>query len=145
MRARLLVASIVLSIFCVPGCRDEFVSNIYDPCSDLGECVPSADLCEDLSIDLAGQPYTESICTVYCSDEGPGSPDCPLAAVGRNGSCYPADLVGGANADPVCFEPCDSNGDCLSGFRCFGADELCPNDPNCPVVDGDRICVPGPR
>lgn len=145
MSLRFLLSLVVVAL-AVQGCDDDgFVSPIYDTCFDINDCVPAAQICEELSVDFAGQFYTNAICTVFCATEGPVSPDCPRAFVGRNGSCYPSEIAGGPNADLVCFEPCDANGDCLLGFRCLGAEDLCPDDPGCPIIDGDRICVPGPR
>ncbi|MEM7138541.1 MAG: hypothetical protein AAF500_18315 [Myxococcota bacterium] len=133
----------VLAVGCIEN--EEFESPIYDTCFDVEDCVPAAEICEELVIDFSGQLFSNAICTLFCEQEGPLSPDCPRAFIGRNGSCYPSDAAGGPDDSPVCFEPCDSSEDCLLGFRCLGAADLCGSDPNCPIVDGDRLCVPGPR
>ena len=130
-----------------PGCSDEqFVAAIYDSCRDLNDCVPSADRCEELTIDFAGGAFSNNICTVTCETLGELSPDCPRAQVtARFGSCYPADAAGGDNSTPVCFEPCDNDGDCLFGFKCLNDQDLCvPGQEPCAITPGDAICVPGP-
>lgn len=139
----LVIGAYAVCVF--PGCREEFISPIYDTCFDVEDCVPAAELCEPLAVEFQGQIFSNAICTVTCRIEGPISPDCPRAFVGRNGSCYPSDVAGGPDATLVCLEPCNADGDCLLGFRCLGAEDLCPNDPNCPIGLNDRICVPGPR
>lgn len=144
---RLLVLMIgCLGLSALHGCSSrELTSPIYDTCFNLGNCVPTAELCEELTVDFAGVSYTNAICTVTCAVEGSVAPNCPRAFVGRNGSCYPSSVAGGVDDTLICFEPCDINGDCLLGFRCLGAEDLCSVDPMCPITEGDRICVPGPR
>ena len=137
-----------LGLSALHGCSSrELTSPIYDTCFNLGNCVPTAELCEELTVDFAGVSYTNAICTVTCAAEGPVAPDCPRAFIGRNGSCYPLSVAVARGVDDtlICFEPCDVNGDCLLGFRCLGAEDLCSMDPTCPIAEGDRICVPGPR
>ena len=133
----------------VHGCssRGELASSpIYDTCFDLENCVPTAELCEELTVRFAGVPYTNAICTVTCAVERPLALDCPRAFIGRNGSCYPSSVAGGVDDTLICFEPCDVDGDCLCGFRCLEAVDLCPpSGLQCPIADGDAICVPGPN
>jgi hypothetical protein len=137
--------ALTLGLLTVGGCSSrEYISPVYDTCFDLGDCVSTAEACEELTVDFAGISYTNAICTDFCEAEGPVSPDCPRAFIGRNGSCYPSFVAGGVDDALVCLEPCDVTGDCLLGFRCLGAEDLCPNDPTCPMAVDDRICVPGP-
>jgi len=118
---------------------------IYDACHNGENCVQSADLCEELSVDFAGFTYVNAICILTCETEGPLSPDCPRALVGRSGSCYPSSVAGGITDALICFEPCDFLEDCQVGFRCFGALDLCGADfTSCPIDQNDAICVPGP-
>lgn len=145
MLSRLLLLAVgCIGLCVVQGCRSDLISQIYETCFDVEDCVLTAELCEELTVDFAGLSYTNAICTVTCATEGPVSRDCPRAYVGRNGSCYPSRIAGGVDDTPICFDPCDSNGDCLPGFRCLGALDLCGADPTCPVGETDRICVPGP-
>lgn len=124
--------------------RDDFVAAVYDTCFLVDNCVVTANLCEELTVDFAGQSFTNAICTLTCEDEGPIAADCPRAFVGRNGSCYPSSAAGGPDDTLVCLEPCDVTEDCFFGFRCLGAVDLCGADPSCPIAPGDRLCVPGP-
>jgi hypothetical protein len=118
---------------------------IYDACHNVEDCVQSADLCEELSVDFAGFTYVNAICTLTCETEGPLSPDCPRAWVGLLGSCYPSSVAGGIVDAAICFEPCYVDADCQVGFRCFGATDLCGADfTSCPIDENDAICVPGP-
>ena len=145
MSFRLLVLTIgCLGLCAVYGCRSDLISRIYDTCFTVDNCVSTAELCEELTVDFAGLLHTNAICTVTCTAEGPVSLDCPRAVIGRNGSCYPSNVAGGPDDTLICLDPCDVNGDCLLGFRCLGAVELCPMDPTCPIAEDDRICVPGP-
>jgi len=129
------------------GCssRAEYLSPVYDTCYTVDNCVETATLCEELSVDFAGFIHSNAICTLACETEGPVSPDCPRAWVGRFGSCYPSSTAGGIDDILICFEPCDLDGDCLEGFRCLGAEDLCGADlTSCPIDESDAICVPGP-
>lgn len=135
-----------LGLSAMEGCRSDYVSEIYGTCFSVDNCVPTAELCEDLTVDFAGVSYTNAICTVHCDVEGPVAPGCPRAYIGRNGSCYPASIAGGVGDTLICFDPCNEDGDCLCGFRCLSALDLCPgSDPPCPIADNDAICVPGPN
>jgi hypothetical protein len=118
--------------------------DVYDACSSVGECVPAATRCEELTIEFGGRLYTNFICTLSCEAEGALSPDCPRAFVGRFGSCYPASIASGDDTTPICFEPCDNDESCLEGFRCLGAIEICGASTSCPINPLDSICVPGP-
>lgn len=128
------------------GCSspDPSFSPIYDPCFSVEDCVAAATLCEELAVEFAGFEYRNAICTTTCTAEGPLASDCARAVIGRQGSCYPSELAGGPDQTPICFEPCDVDEDCLPGFRCLGATELCGADPTCPIAPTDAICVPGP-
>jgi hypothetical protein len=117
---------------------------VYDACYDVYDCIETATLCEELSVDFAGYSYVNAICTLECAAGGALSPDCPRAWVGRWGSCYPSSIAGGIDDTLVCFEPCDDDGDCQSGFRCLRAIDLCGRESSCPVDAADAICVPGP-
>lgn len=119
---------------------------IYDACFTVEDCVPTATLCEELSVDFGGFDYVNSICTLYCDAEGPVSSDCPRAYVGLFGSCYPASVAGSVDDALICFDPCFVDGDCQLGFRCLGAEGLCgANSSSCPIDENDAICVPGPE
>lgn len=129
------------------GCssRDVIVP-IYDACGTVENCVQSAELCEELAVEFAGLIYSNAICTVTCEVGGVASADCPRALIGRAGSCYPSSVAGGVDDTLICFEPCEFNEDCLFGFRCLGARDLCPaGGAPCPIDENDAICVPGPR
>ena len=118
---------------------------VYDTCFDLGDCVEVANLCETLAVEFGGFVYENAICTTDCTTEGPLSPDCARAFVGRQGSCYPSSVAGGVDDTLVCLEPCDTSDDCLVGFRCLGAVDLCGSAlASCPIPVTDAICVPGP-
>ena len=119
-------------------------SGVYDTCASVDDCVPTATRCEELTVEFSGRLFTNGICTVTCQTAGALSPDCPRSFVARFGSCYPASVAGGLDDTRVCFEPCDTDVDCLFGFRCLGAIELCGASVACPVGPVDRICVPGP-
>ena len=130
------------------GCADNdplFFSSLYDPCISIADCgVPEAQFCKELTINFAGQPFTDGICTLECAFLGARSPDCERAFVGRNGSCYPSNAAGGPDATPICFEPCNDTLDCFPGFRCLGDLDLCAEGQTCEIDPGDAICVPGP-
>ena len=118
---------------------------VYDTCFNVTDCVESATLCEELAVEFSGLVYENAICTAECSDEGLLSSDCPRAFVGRQGSCYPSSAIGGIDDTLVCFEPCDSDSDCLIGFRCLTALDLCGVGAEpCPIAPVDALCVPGP-
>ena len=128
------------------GCSGgtDFVPLLYDTCLTVDECVETATRCEGLAVEFAGVEFTNAICTTECASTGPLAADCARAFVGRNGSCYPSRVAGGRGDTLVCFEPCDFDTDCLLGFRCLGAIDLCGADANCPIDPSDAICVPGP-
>ena len=128
------------------GCSSgpAYPSPVYDACFTVDNCVETASLCEELSVDFGGFTYSNAICTLTCETEGPVSPDCPRAYVGLFGSCYPSSVAGGIHDAAICFEPCYVDLDCQLGFRCLGAEGLCGADPSCPVDENDAICVPGP-
>ncbi len=128
------------------GCsaRTEVVPLLYDACFEVDNCVEAATLCEELAVEFVGQEYRNAICTTECSIEGPTSPDCSRALIGRFGSCYPSSIAGGIDDTLVCFEPCDTDANCLLGFRCLGAGGLCGAAEPCPIGPLDAICVPGP-
>jgi hypothetical protein len=129
------------------GCSsgNEYGLPVYDACYVVDECVETATLCEELSVDFAGYTYINAICTLSCRAEGAVSSDCPLAWVGRFGSCYPSSVAGGIDDALICFEPCDFDDDCQAGSRCLGAEGLCGADlTSCPIDETDAICVPGP-
>ena len=118
---------------------------LYDTCFSLEDCVEGATLCEELVVEFSGLEYVNAICTTECAVEGATSPDCSRALIGRFGSCYPSSIAGGIDETLICFEPCDTDADCLLGFRCLGAIDLCgANVSDCPIDPGDAICVPGP-
>jgi hypothetical protein len=123
----------------------ETIPLLYDTCFSLDDCVEGATLCEELVIEFSGLEYVNAICTTECTLEGAASPDCSRALIGRFGSCYPSSVAGGVDDTLICLEPCDTDANCLLGFRCLGAIDLCGADfVNCPVEPGDAICVPGP-
>ena len=129
------------------GCssRTDFVSPVYDACFTINDCVETATLCEELSVDFGGFTYTNAICTLTCGAQGAVSPDCPRAFIGWAGSCYPSSVAGGIDDKLICFEPCVFDEDCQGGFRCLGALSICGTVPApCPIDENDAICVPGP-
>ena len=137
----------VFALWAGLGCSSPtyYPTPVYDACYTAEECVETATLCEDLSVDFAGLTYSNAICTLACETEGSLSPDCPRGLVGRFGSCYPASSVGGIDDTLVCFEPCNLDADCQLGFGCLGAQGLCGADlTSCPIDETDAICVPGP-
>lgn len=145
MRGSLLRLALLAPI--VGGCAPEpdYTFPVYDACYSVYDCVETASLCEELSVEFAGYFYNNAICTVQCATQGALSPDCPRAWVGRWGSCYPSSIGGGIDDTPVCFEPCDADSDCQTGFRCLRAVDLCGFGVDaCPVDAGDAICLPGP-
>ncbi len=126
--------------------QPDYLLAVYDACYTVDDCIETATLCEELSVDFAGFTHSNAICTVACEARGTTSPDCPRALVGRFGSCYPSSVAGGIDDTSVCFEPCDLDEDCQSGFRCLGAEGLCGAGPTpCPIDEDDAICVPGPN
>jgi len=139
----LLVFAVALSA--LAGCQSETPpASIYDTCFSVDDCVEAATRCEELSVEFGGSAYENAICTTECAMEGPVSPNCSRAYIGRQGSCYPASVAGGVDDTLVCFEPCDTDIDCLFGFRCLTALDLCGIDSSaCPVAPNDAICVPG--
>ena len=136
----------VLALSMGLGCSSgpEYPSSVYDTCFTVDNCVETATLCEELSVDFSGLTYVNAICTLTCETEGAISPDCPRAWVGLLGSCYPSRIAGGIVDAAICFEPCYVDADCHVGFHCLGAASLCGADPTCPVEENDAICVPGP-
>jgi hypothetical protein len=140
MFAGFVVASVLL------GCSGPTETPLlYDACFNVNDCVEAATRCEELAVEFAGLEYRNAICTTECAIEGPLSPDCSRALIGRRGSCYPSSIAGGVDGTLVCFEPCDTDASCLLGFRCLTAVDLCGGDPvTCPVAESDAICVPGP-
>lgn len=131
---------------CGSSTGSELVTPVYDACFDVNECVQSATLCEELSVEFAGFDYINSICTLTCAAAGPLSSDCPRAYVGLFGSCYPSSVAGGIDDTLICFDPCFVDGDCQQGFRCLGATGLCGAEvTSCPIDENDAICVPGPE
>ena len=145
MRRALLIPVVVVPI--LGGCAPEpdYTFPVYDACYSVYDCVETATLCEELSVDFAGYSYANAICTLQCGAAGTLSPDCPRSWVGRWGSCYPSSIAGGIDDALVCFEPCNDDNDCQTGFRCLRAVDLCGLDvAACPVDAGDAICVPGP-
>jgi hypothetical protein len=143
MRAFAAAATVCMLLGCSGG--TEVVPLLYDACFDLDDCVEGATLCEELAVEFSGLEYVNSICTTECSSEGALSADCSRALIGRFGSCYPSSIAGGIDDTLICFEPCDTDANCLLGFRCLGAIELCGGEvADCPVDPVDAICVPGP-
>jgi len=133
-----------MSLGCSSG-SESLLLQVYDACYTVDDCVETATLCEELNVDFAGFTYSNAICTLTCEAEGPLSADCPRAFVGRFGSCYPSSVAGGIDDTLICFEPCDVDEDCLAGFRCLGAEDLCGTDSSsCSIGQDDAICVPGP-
>ena len=136
-----------LALCAGPGCssRAEYPTPVYDACFAVEDCVETATLCEELSVDFAGFTHSNAICTLPCEAEGSLSSDCPRSLLGRFGSCYPSSAVGGVDDALICFEPCDFDADCQVGFRCLGAEGLCGAEvTTCPIDETDAICVPGP-
>jgi hypothetical protein len=140
---RLLVILLASSTLAACSGNQPPPASIYDTCVDVNDCVESATRCEELSVEFGGFVYENAICTTECQTEGPVSRDCSRAYIGRQGSCYPASVAGGFSDTPICFEPCDTDLDCLYGFRCLTAVDLCGTDPTCPIPLTDAICVPG--
>lgn len=137
----------VAAISMLLGCsgRTEVAPWLYDACFSIDDCIEAATLCEELAVEFAGLEYRNAICTTECATEGPLSPNCSRALIGRPGSCYPSSVAGGIDDTPICFEPCDIDASCLLGFRCLSAVDLCGASPaTCPIAQGDAICVPGP-
>ena len=144
MRALVSLTAVAWLLGCSSG-TTEVVPSLYDSCASIGDCIEGATRCEELAVEFSGFEYINGICTTGCSAEGPVSPDCSRALVGRFGSCYPSSTAGGIDDTPVCFEPCDTDASCLLGFRCLTAIDLCGVDlTDCPVDPLDAICVPGP-
>jgi len=145
---RSLLMPIVGALICCAwlGCssRPDYLSPVYDACFNVDNCVETATLCEELSVDFGGFTHSNAICTLACETEGSLSPDCPRAWIGLFGSCYPSSIAGGIDDTAICFEPCYLDADCQVGFRCLGAEALCGADPTCPIEENDAICVPGP-
>lgn len=141
--ARVLAAVALL----LAGCSSpsEFTVLLYDACFRVEDCVETASLCEELAVEFSGVEFSNAICTTECAATGPLAPDCARAVIGRPGSCYPSSVAGGIDDTLVCFEPCDFDTDCLFGFRCLDALDLCGADPSCPIGLNDAICVPGPN
>lgn len=142
--SRRLVSAIFLVLAGCSTSDDFFLTPVYDACFDVYDCVETATLCEELSVEFGGYSYVNAICSLECGIEGALSPDCPRAWVGRLGSCYPSSVAGGIDDTLVCLEPCDFDDDCQVGFRCLDPVDLCGRDASCPVDEGDAICVPGP-
>ena len=143
-----LLAGLMLATLlgCSSSSGIEGVIPVYDACYTVEECVATATLCEELSVEFAGFDYVNSICTLRCETEGAVSADCPRAWVGLFGSCYPSSVAGGIDDTLICFDPCFFDEDCQLGFRCLGAESLCgPELSSCPVDENDAICVPGPE
>ena len=140
---RIVVPLAVLLYACSAG--TDFVPVVYDTCFQVEDCIETATLCEGLTIEFSGLEFSNAICTTECRAIGTLSPDCARAFVGRAGSCYPSSVAGGIDDTLVCLEPCDFNEDCLFGFRCLGALDLCGTDPECPIDPDDAVCVPGPN
>lgn len=139
---RLLLPLLLLPVV---ACGSDPLAPIYNSCFSVDNCVEAATRCEELSVEFSGLVYENAICTTECLVEGPLSSDCSRAYIGRRGSCYPSDVAGGIDDTHICFEPCNTDVDCLLGFRCLGALELCGGTPEaCPVDPLDAICVPGP-
>ncbi|KPK14989.1 MAG: hypothetical protein AMJ62_11115 [Myxococcales bacterium SG8_38] len=142
------VLGALLGALIFSGCADDdpgYLIPVYDACFDVFDCVETATLCEELSVEFGGFSYVNAICTLECATQGALSPDCPRAWVGRWGSCYPSSVAGGIDDTLVCFEPCDFDEDCQVGFRCLSAVDLCGADvASCAVDAGAAICVPGP-
>lgn len=142
---KLVLGAFVLSMGLACSSRTVYPTPVYDACYTVDECVETATRCEELSVDFAGFTHINAICTLDCQAEGPVSPDCPRALVGRFGSCYPASTAGGITDNLICFDPCNLDLDCQEGFRCLGAEGLCGADlTSCPIGETDAICVPGP-
>ena len=98
----MLRCSVILALVALLGCSNppHYLSPVYDACWVVDDCVETATLCEDLSIDFGGVIHTNGICTLTCETEGALSPDCPRALVGRFGSCYPSSVAGGVDNTP---------------------------------------------
>ena len=144
MRLGLVVTGIAL-LGCSSGSGAPPASSLYDTCFTVDDCTEVATFCEELVVEFAGLEYVNAICTTDCLTEGPVSPECSRAIVGRRGSCYPSSAVGGVDDTLVCLEPCNSDVDCLVGFRCLTAVDLCGRDQaGCAIAADDAICVPGP-
>ena len=113
-----------------------------EPQPTYGTCFSDADcdafnFCQEMSVDYGDFIYDNAICTESCLGDGP-SVDCAVGITGEHGSCYSNEIVNALDAIPVCFERCNTTGDCLTGFVCLNHLEL-PG-----LVVGDAICVPGP-
>jgi hypothetical protein len=141
---RLIACCFLVVIGCATSDPEVPAPVLYDTCNTVNDCVEAATRCEELAVEFAGLEYINAICTTECTTTGALSPDCSRAFVGRVGSCYGASVAGGTS-ETVCFEPCDSDGDCLFGFRCLNATDLCGRAASCPIDDDDAICVPGPN
>jgi hypothetical protein len=140
-----ILLPIAVLLFACSSSGSDFVPVIYDTCFQVEDCIETATLCEYLAVEFSGLEYSNAICTTECGTTGPLSPDCARAFIGRAGSCYPSSVAGGIDDTPVCLEPCDFDEDCLFGFRCLSADDLCGTDPECPIDPDDAVCVPGPN
>lgn len=103
------------------GGRDYLAT--YEPCVADSECLP-ADFCEPVTVTISGRTVSDAICTHDCYDDL----DCPRGVIsGLVGACV--DFGDG----PVCYERCDYDSDCPSGFYCIDcANGWC----------GDPICLP---
>ncbi len=83
------------SLGCGSSPVSELFTPVYDACFTVNDCVETATLCEELSVEFGGFDYINSICTLTCAAEGSVSTDCPRAYVGLFGSCYPSSVAGG--------------------------------------------------
>ena len=109
----------------------------YGTCFADGDC-EFDNFCQPMEVDFGDFVYENAICTQACIGDGP-SVDCELGYTNEHGSCYSNDIVNQLDATPICFERCDTSGDCLEGFVCLNHLEL-PG-----LVVGDAICVPDPQ
>ena len=115
----LLAAALTLAC---SGCLVDTFTPAYDLCVDSSECDAGL-TCTTLTVDYGSYSSTGSMCTVGCSTDL----DCPTTHAGYDGACF---SIGGN--PPICYERCDYDYDCPSGFSCTD------------TVGGalDAICLP---
>ena len=102
----------LLSSGCFVSVDDDPVYlNTYEPCLFSSDCLPEDD-CVDITVtNPSGRTVTDGMCTHGCVDDL----DCPVSpGSGLSGACYE---IGGASA--LCYERCDGDFDCPSGFGCY--------------------------
>ncbi|NOY94048.1 MAG: hypothetical protein GXP55_22930 [Deltaproteobacteria bacterium] len=104
------------------GCFADSFTPAYDPCLSSSECEALL-TCTPMSVDYGSYVASDAMCTQGCSSDA----NCPLTFAGYEGACF---SISGGPA--ICYERCDTDSDCASGFGCTD------------TVGGalDAICLP---